>query len=163
MKTFLITLISVIASVSQASSEPVKLNGDFVPDQAKSIAWMKEAKHPAVEGKGKLERYKRAAYSTPPLIHRWAEGKLEVLISDDWKEPYTREWIKLSPKIYRSIKPKDKLNTELVTTITIVDADNYFVDIAVNGRVTREHFVRMKTAKKIGEQAGASGGDNAPN
>ena len=154
MKTFLTTVVSVLASVSQALSEPVKLNGDFVPDQAKSIAWMKENRYPGAEGEGKLERYKKAAYSGTPVIHRWAEGKLEVLISDDWKEPYTREWIEVSPASYKSVKPKDKTNTEQVTMIQIANPDNYYLEITVNERTTREYFTRKETEKKTGE-AGA--------
>jgi len=153
MKTFLITLIAVVASVSQVLSEPVKLNGDFVPDEAKSIAWMVEAKHPAVVGEGKLERYKKAAYSGTPITHRWKEGKLEVLISDDWREPYTREWTKVSPTSYKSVKPKDETNTELVTIIEITDPKNYYLEITVNERTTREYFTRKDPENKTGEQA----------
>ncbi len=151
MKTFLITLFSVVAYVSQALSEPVKLNGDFVPDEAKSIAWMVEAKHPAVVGEGKLERYKKAAYSGTPIIHRWKEGKLEVLIPEDWSEPYTREWTKLSPTRYKSVKPKDETNTGLVMMVEITDPENYYLDITVNKQRTREYFTRKDPENKIGE------------
>ena len=110
-----------------ALSELVKLNGDFVLDQAKSITWMKENRYTGIEGEGKLERYKKAAYSGTPLIHRWAKGRLKVLISEDWKVPYTREWIEMSPTSYKSVKPKDKLDTETVAIIEIVDPDNYYI------------------------------------
>lgn len=148
MKALLTTLSLVMTLVFQALSAPVNLDGDFVPDIAKSIAWMIEVAHPAVVGEGNIERNKKAAYSDDPLIHHWVDGRLEVEITADWRMPYTGEWIELSPKSFKSIQPKDKNNTELITTITIQNADNYYLEITVNGRITREYFTPKASVKK---------------
>ena len=70
-----LAITAVAASIFGSDiAEPVKLNGDFVPDQAKSITWMKENRYPGIEGEGKLERYKNAAYSGPPPDSSLGQG-----------------------------------------------------------------------------------------
>ena len=144
----------VIAMLTRSvAADAVPLSGSFIPEVDKTIQWMVEAKRPALSGDEAPERYKEIAYSGAPLIHHWNDGKLTVELTKKWTEPIKLKWEKISDSTFKSVAPWDDNNTELIRVIEIGDKNNYYIEITVNGRVTREYFTRTEPTENRGEPA----------
>ncbi len=120
------------------------LNGVFVPDVDLTMNWMEKANHPAVQGENGVQRFREAAYSSNPLIHQWNKGKLTILISEDWSQPTSYNWVQLDKATWQFVIPPDESNTKTIHVLKILSNDLYFLDLTVNDRVTREYFRRRK-------------------
>ena len=142
MKFFYLALSLMIVGCGVDSEDGPNLSGDFVPDVEKSMDWLLENNHPAIQGEGKAEHFRDAVYSGDPLIHRWSGSKLTVILNENWTEAYSREWKQIDKQTFRTIAPGYESNSETITIWKIISPDAYFLEMTVNERTTREYFKR---------------------
>jgi len=153
MKMHILILVLSTVLVIQSFGNKIDIEGDFSPDIEKSLKWMVDKKHPVllVDGKidmDKVKQYREAVSSGDPLIHMWRNGKMRIQVTRDWIQNDTSRWMKIDKWNYKTVKPANKSNTEFKTTLTILDKNNYYIEITANHRVTREYFTRNHIENK---------------
>ena len=146
MKKFFTILYCNISLCLNTYADEVSLKGIFIPDISRTIKWMVNNNHHSIRNENDIERLTKALSAGDPLMHQWTDGKLTSIITNDWKQDYNPKWKKTDDTTYLSKKPKDENNTEMIYTLKIQDQDNYYLEVIVNEKTTREYFIR-KTDK----------------
>ncbi|MCC5849972.1 MAG: hypothetical protein JJU29_17945 [Verrucomicrobia bacterium] len=142
IQIFTLLLLGCASQPSQVSNSLP--SGVYYPDVKRSMAWMLENRYSGkvgAEAEDIARKLREALYEGELLRHSWENGQLEAGVGD-WNQPYSREWEEIGPGLFRSIKPADESNTELITLLKITSEDTYFIEITVNGVLTREYWVR---------------------
>ncbi|MEO1855948.1 MAG: hypothetical protein ABGY95_01105, partial [Rubritalea sp.] len=145
LKMLRILTVSILFMYSTLSvlADKVPLSGVFESDIERSVKCMVDNNHPAIKEEDDEERLKTAfGHPNNPLIHVWSADGLKVIITEDWTELLKYDWKKVADSTYQSVKPADKLNTQLIRRIKILSPDSYYLEITVNEIVTREFYKR---------------------